>query len=185
MLNKLLATFISGCIMLISLCEGYNILDTKKNKDTNKEQVLMYYQEVKGEEEQYLGILKIPKINLERGFFDKESKLNTLGKNIYYLKESIPLENNPSMIILAAHRGTSKVSFFNNLDELAIGDELLLNYQNEEYQYILEFEYDEPKDGKLNIYRDASKNSLILITCNKFRQKYQTIYVAYRKEVNI
>ena len=86
------------------------------------------------------------------------------------------------MIILAAHRGSSPVAFFNELEHLTIGDEIFLNYQNKQYTYILTEIYDELKDGYLNIYRNEKLDSVILITCNKYTKKYQTIYVSYRKE---
>ena len=172
--------------MITSFLEGCYTLDRKEIANENIHQIISYYQEednkIFSEEEKYLGLVEIPKINLKRGFYDKNSKLNTLSKNIYYLKESIPLEYNNSMIILAAHRGNSKISFFNDLDKLTIGDEIILSYKNKEYKYILSNKYDELKDGHLNIFRDATKDSLILITCNKNRLKYQTIYFSYRKE---
>ena len=38
--------------------------------------------------EPYIAILKIPKIKLERGFYDKNSKLNNVDYNILFHKES-------------------------------------------------------------------------------------------------
>ncbi len=148
----------------------------------NQRSISLYYHNETLNQEQIIGVLTIPKINLKRGFYNKESKLNTLNKNIYYLKESIPLEESNSMMILAAHRGSSKVAFFNDLDKLTIDDIIYLDYHHQEYTYILKEIYDEEKDGHLNIYRDSNKDSLILITCNKYKKKYQTIYVSYRKD---
>lgn len=167
---------------MVSILFSRNILKREEINNTNKENIVIYYQEENKTEDQYIGILSIPKINLKRGFYSKESKLNTLNKNIYYLKESIPLEEKNSMIILAAHRGRSAIAFFNDLEKLTQGDEIYLDYQNNKYTYILTEIYDELKDGRLNIYRDDTKDSLILITCNKYKKKYQTIYVSYRKE---
>ncbi|MCX4249313.1 MAG: sortase [Bacilli bacterium] len=187
MLNKIFSLIICAFILILSCLEGYNIIDTKNIKNKNEDNIIAYYQENKSFEEkenhyEYLGILNIKDIKLNRGFYSKESPLNDLSKNIYYLKESIPLEEKNSMIILAAHRGTSKISFFNNLDKLKIGSEIELNYKGENYKYILSFKYNELKDGRLSIYRDKNKDSLILITCNKFDKKRQTIYVSYRRE---
>lgn len=182
MLRKVLFSIIPISIFLVSILYSKNILDKEEIKYTNKENILVYYQDQKKTIDQYIGILDIPKINLKRGFYPKESHLNTLSKNIYYLQESIPLEENNSMMILAAHRGSSSVAFFDDLEDLQIGDEIYLDYQNNKYTYILKEIYDELKDGHLNIYRDDTKDSLILITCNKYKKKYQTIYVSYRKE---
>lgn len=182
MLNKMFSSAICIFVLLTSFFEAYNILDEKYINDNNTKRVLVYYQEKDKEEEveeinQYIGVLRIPKINLTRGFFPVSSPQNNLNKNIYFLKESKPI----NMIILAAHRGSSKVSFFNDLDKLSDGDEIFLDYKGKKYTYILNNRYDELKDGNLSIYRDETKDSLILITCNKFKNKYQTIYVAYKK----
>lgn len=185
MKTKLFKTILCIFILTISCFEGYNTIDAKRIIEENKDNILFYYNKYDDEvvnEDEYIGILTIPDIKLNRGFYPINSKYNDLSKNILYLKESIPIEEKNSMIILAAHRGNSKVSFFNNLDKLSLGSIIKINYKNKEYTYTLEYKYDELKDGRLNVYRDDSKDSLILITCNKYRKKYQTIYVSYRKD---
>ena len=189
MLNKIVLTLLSAITLTFSLLYAYNTVEKITVEKTNTEKVLNYYQEKKKKkvvdkksEEDYLGILHIPSINLTRGFYKQTSSLNNVNKNIYYVKESIPLEYSSSMLILAAHRGNSKVSFFNDLDKLNLGSTIYLDYKGKRYTYILSNKYDELKDGYLNIIRKKNKDSLVLITCNKSKKKYQTIYVSYRKE---
>ena len=121
MLNKIVLTLLSAITLTFSLLYAYNTVEKITVEKTNTEKVLNYYQESshkkvvdKKSEEDYLGILHIPSINLTRGFYKQTSSLNNVNKNIYYVKESIPLEYSSSMLILAAHRGNSKVSFFND-----------------------------------------------------------------------
>lgn len=189
MLNKIVLTLLSAITLTFSLLYAYNTIEKINVEKSNTEKVLNYYQESshkkvvdKKSEEDYLGILHIPSINLTRGFYKQTSSLNNVNKNIYYVKESIPLEYSSSMLILAAHRGNSKVSFFNDLDKLNLGSTIYLDYKGKRYTYILSNKYDELKDGHLNIIRKKNKDSLVLITCNKSKKKYQTIYVSYRKE---
>lgn len=189
MLNKIVLTLLIAITLTFSLLYAYNTVEKITVEKTNTEKVLNYYQESshkkvvdKKSEEDYLGILHIPSINLTRGFYKQTSSLNNVNKNIYYVKESIPLEYSSSMLILAAHRGNSKVSFFNDLDKLNLGSTIYLDYKGKRYTYILSNKYDELKDGYLNIIRKKNKDSLVLITCNKSKKKYQTIYVSYRKE---
>lgn len=189
MLNKIVLTLLSAITLTFSLLYAYNTVEKITVEKTNTEKVLNYYQESthkkvvdKKSEEDYLGILHIPSINLTRGFYKQTSSLNNVNKNIYYVKESIPLEYSSSMLILAAHRGNSKVSFFNDLDKLNLGSLIYLDYKGKRYTYTLSNKYDELKDGYLNIIRKKNKDSLVLITCNKSKKKYQTIYVSYRKE---
>lgn len=189
MLNKIVLTLLIAITLTFSLLYAYNTIEKINVEKSNTEKVLNYYQESthkkvvdKKSEEDYLGILHIPSINLTRGFYKQTSSLNNVNKNIYYVKESIPLEYSSSMLILAAHRGNSKVSFFNDLDKLNLGSLIYLDYKGKRHTYVLSNKYDELKDGHLNIIRKKNKDSLVLITCNKSKKKYQTIYVSYRKE---
>ena len=188
MLNKIVLTLLSAITLTFSLLYAYNTIEKINAEKSNTEKVLNYQESThkkvvdKKSEEDYLGILHIPSINLTRGFYKQTSSLNNVNKNIYYVKESIPLEYSSSMLILAAHRGNSKVSFFNDLDKLNLGSTIYLDYKGKRYTYILSNKYDELKDGHLNIIRKKNKDSLVLITCNKTKKKYQTIYVSYRKE---
>lgn len=177
MTKKVIYSILIVILLTFSIKYGIDIIDNKELDSNNKENIAIYYSK-KDNSDTYIGILNIPKIGLKRGFYQPNSKLNILSKNIMYLQEST--ENT---IILAAHRGNSQVAFFEDLDKLVIGDILYLDYQNNKYKYILTEVYDELRDGKLNIYRNDSKDSLILITCNKVKKKYQTIYVSYREEV--
>lgn len=181
---KICKTVICLFIFITSCLDGYNTIDKIKISETNANNILFYYNEKEEDTlnpNEYIGILTIKDINLNRGFYPTTSEYNDLSKNILYLSESIPPDEKNSMLILAAHRGNSSVSFFNDLDKLKKGAVINLSYKKKDYTYILEYKYDELKDGRLNIYRDKNKDSLILITCNKKRQKYQTIYVAYRR----
>lgn len=140
MLNKIVLTLLSAITLTFSLLYAYNTIEKINVEKSNTEKVLNYYQESthkkvvdKKSEEDYLGILHIPSINLTRGFYKQTSSLNNVNKNIYYVKESIPLEYSSSMLILAAHRGNSKVSFFNDLDKLNLGSTIYLDYKGKRY----------------------------------------------------
>lgn len=121
----------------------------------------------------YYMILEIPNIKLKRGIYNYDSKYNNVSYGIELLKE------NGKTIILASHRGTSKVSFFNNLDKLNINDEIII-YKNKKEKYKLNNKYDILKTGKANIIRDENKKSIILITCKKEEKDKQTVYVGYK-----
>ena len=65
-------------------------------------------------EEEFLLILEIPKIGLKRGVYSLESDQNTIEKNVAILKESsLPQEVNGN-VVLAAHNGTARISYFIN-----------------------------------------------------------------------
>ena len=127
----------------------------------------------------YSMILEIPKINLKKGLCSIGQSCNNVSKNIEILKES----DMPSVIngnlFLAGHNGNSKVSFFNKLDRLSVGDSIYIYYDGYKYEYKLNNYYDIKKTGEANIKRDKNKTTLVLVTCKKNTKDKQVIYVAY------
>ena len=122
------------------------------------------------------GVLKIDKINLERGFYSKESKLNNVNKNIQIINSSDLPDKENGNVILAAHCGNSRVAFFNKLPNLELGDIATIYYQGREYSYQLVDNYEIEKSGQANIKRNRDKNVLTLITC-KHKTNKQLIFI--------
>lgn len=130
--------------------------------------------------EPYLAVLKIPKLNLERGFYDKTSPLNNVDYNILFHSNSDYPDKLNGNVILASHSGTSSISYFKNLYKLELGDEAQINYKNTTYTYKVVNIYKEEKDGTIAIYRNKEKSTLTLITCTKNDNAKQTVYILER-----
>ncbi len=130
--------------------------------------------------ESYIGVLKIPKIKLEKGFYDKNSKNNTVDKNVMILSKSSYPDEELGNVMLAGHNGTSYRAYFKRLSDLKIGDVAYIKYNNVEYKYELVNVYTQPKTGNLIIYRNNSKTVLTLITCTKNSNTLQSIYIFER-----
>ena len=127
--------------------------------------------------ETYAGILEIPKISFNKGFYQKESSLNNVKFNLKVLdSSSYPDEKNGNTIIIG-HSGNYSNSYFGNLYQLVVGDTATITYQNKKYIYKIVNIYDDTKDGTVTIYRDESKTCLTLITCTKDDETKQTIYI--------
>ena len=113
----------------------------------------------------YIAILKIQSIGLEKGLVSKDSYYNNVNKNIKILDESdMPDEENGN-VILAAHSGNGKNAFFKNLNKLEIDNIVSIFYNGNEYRYRMVNTYDVEKTGTVEILRNAQKNTLTLITC--------------------
>ena len=113
----------------------------------------------------YIAVLKIPSIGLEKGLVSKDSYYNNVNKNIKILDESdMPDEENGN-VILAAHSGNGKNAFFKNLNKLEIDNIVSIFYNGYEYKYRMVNTYDVEKTGTVEILRNAQKNTLTLITC--------------------
>ena len=113
----------------------------------------------------YIAVLKIPKINLEKGLVEKNSKYNNINYGVQILKESDSPDVINGNVILAAHSGTANISYFRNLDKLDLGDDAIIYYQGNTYNYKVVKKYDVDKTGKINIKRDRNTSTLTLITC--------------------
>ena len=119
----------------------------------------------------YVGILKIEKINLERGLVDKNSSYNNVDINIQILKESNTPDVDNGNVILAGHSGNGRTAYFKNLYKLEKDDIISLFYDGYEYKYKVVNIYDIDKTGNAHIIRNANKNTLTLITCRDKTEK--------------
>lgn len=114
---------------------------------------------------EYIAVLKIPKIKLEKGLVDKKSKYNSIDYGIQILKESDMPDVINGNVILAAHSGTASISVFNDLDKLDKEDIVEILYDKNIYKYKIVKIYDVPKSGKIKVDRNYNCSSLTLITC--------------------
>ena len=128
--------------------------------------------------EDYLGIIDIKKINLYKGFYDKNSKLNNVKFNLYVLPESTYPDIEKGNLIIAGHSGNYNNSYFANLYKLVIDDTIIIHYNGLTYTYKIVNIYYEAKDGDVRIFRDKNETVLTLITCTKDDKYHQTIYIA-------
>ena len=157
------------------------IRDTSTIEDNNS----INEEEENSNEEEYLFILEIPRINIKRGIYQKSSSLNTIEKNITIMKESsLPTDNNGN-VVLEAHNGTANVAFFKYLYKLEINDPVYIYYQGTKYIYNVSNIYDVDKDGTVEVNRDSNQKTLTLITCKKDTDDKQLVVILYlSKEEN-
>ena len=129
--------------------------------------------------EQPIGYLAIDKISLKEDLYKLDSSKNNIEEHVTILKES----NFPDLLILAAHSGTGKIAYFNNLDRLKVDDEIKLIYENKTYTYYVKDIWEEKKDGYININKEDYQQ-LILTTCSPHKKNYQLVINCIKKESN-
>ena len=144
----------------------------------NKQDI--YKQDTQNKEE-IIGNLIIDKINLDMPLYNIESKNNNIEENVTILNESILPPNEKSIIFLAAHSGTSKVSYFNDLDKLKTNDTILLTINNIKNTYQITNIYKQKKNGYIKVNKENT-DQLILTTCDPNNDKYQLIINSTKKE---
>lgn len=141
-------------------------------------------QEVKSNtpEINYIAVLKIPKIDLEKGLASKDSYWNNVNRNIQILSESdMPVVENGN-VILASHSGNGKVSYFRKLNKLQNDDIVSIFYNGKEYKYKMVNSYEIEKNGYAHIVRNKEKSTLTLITC-KHNTNKQIVVICELQEV--
>lgn len=141
-----------------------------------------YNNKISAKKDRYIGVLEMPSINLKRGFVDINSKYNTVKKNIQILKGSDMPDQKNGNFIIAAHAGTSRISFFKNLPKLKINDQAIVYYKNKIYKYELVNTYEINKTGVANIVKEKDKSVMTLITC-KTKTNKQLVFVFELQEI--
>lgn len=148
--------------------------DTKPEETVQEEQTKQEVNQSKKID--YIAVIKIPKIGLEKGLASKGSYYNNVNRNILILNESDMPDKDKGNVILAGHSGSGRTAFFKNLYKLQTDDEVSIFYGGSEYKYKVVNQYDIEKTGTANIVRNAEKSTLTLITCRHNTNK-QIIYI--------
>ena len=131
-------------------------------------------EEPKKEEKQveldYQAILEIPSINLKRGLVE-----STKGfKSINYAISIDNFSNYPNTsgnFILYAHSGNASYSYFRNLGNVNINDDIYVYYQGIRYSYRIYKIYEIDKTGTMDIIRPADEKIITLLTCKNGTEK--------------
>ena len=158
----------------LAIEEFYQEEEIEESVDELKEEPK---EEKKEEKINYIAVLKIPKIKLVRGLVDRNSYQNNIKYNVQILKDSSMPDEDKGNVILAAHSGNARISYFKNLDKLAIGDDISIEYNSVIYNYKVVDIYLIDKTGTAEIIRDKNKSTLTLITC-KHNTNKQIIVIA-------
>ena len=158
----------------LAIEEFYQEEEIEESVDEIKEEPK---EEKKEEKINYIAVLKIPKIKLVRGLVDRNSYQNNIKYNVQILKDSSMPDEEKGNVILAAHSGNARISYFKNLDKLVIGDDISIEYNSVIYNYKVVDIYLIDKTGTAEIIRDKNKSTLTLITC-KHNTNKQIIVIA-------
>ena len=143
--------------------------EVEQTKEPEKEEVKEH------KKIEYIAVLKIPKINLERGLVDPNSYLNNVDYNIQILKNSAMPDQRFGNVMLAAHSGNARISYFRNLDKLDINDNVSISYKGKIYSYKVVNIYDIEKNGKAQIIRNKNVSTLTLVTCRHNTNKQMIV----------
>lgn len=159
--------------------EFYSIDDDEQDFNIETQEIEEVKEQVKIN---YIAVLKIPKINLERGLVDPNSYLNNVNYNLEILDGSSMPDQAKGNLIIAGHSGNSRISFFKNLNKLVISDEIFIDYKNNTYEYKVVDIYEIEKTGIAEIIKNQNATTLTLITCKHYTNKQIVIIAELQNE---
>lgn len=131
-----------------------------------------------------IGSLKIKKLNINQPLYKLDSEKNNIEKNVTILKDSIMPDQKESIVFLAAHSGTGKTAYFEELNQLTVGDIINLEYKNKKYEYQINKIWEENKNGYIHINKEDS-NQLVLTTCSPTKINKQLVINSINKSTSI
>lgn len=185
-----MSLLIVGSILPVFLMATTYNYKPKEKKTTEFKKIVKVKEPIKDskfneedtQKEEYIATIEIPEINLKTNMVDVNSKNNNVNKHVQIIKGSDMPNIRNGNFILAAHSGTSNISYFKNLHKLGISDTIYIYYSNVKYTYKIYDIYKIDKDGTVEIKRDYTKTMLTLTTCDNSNDKKQLVVLASRIE---
>ncbi len=169
--KKKVKIFSLTLILIGLLYFNYKLFIIIKTSKIEEEELTIYFKqyenlgnEIEKVTSPFLMVLEIPKINIKQGIYSKNDTRNIIDKNISILSESIKIDHEKSLLILAAHSGNSIYSYFRNLDKLRLNDIIIIYYEGHKYTYKINKIYEMSKTIAFKL-PDIKNNKIILITC--------------------
>jgi sortase A len=138
----------------------------KENKQTDKLQTKVQESKEIDKVKGIIGIITIPKINLEAAIgegVDTETLKYAVGHF-----PGTPVPEKRGNFCIAGHRSYTYGEFFNRLDELQIGDEIVIKTESSQYKYkVYEKKIVEPSE--ISILDNTKSPIITLVTCTPIR----------------
>lgn len=131
-----------------------------------------------GFEEEMIGYLSIPALDLELPIYLGASRENLNRGAAHLSKTSLPIGGNNANAVIAAHRGMPTTDMFRYIDRLEVGDPIYIRNYREQLEYevaeiaiILPHEIDK-------VMIQPGRDMVTLVTCHPYGQNKER-YVVY------
>lgn len=127
--------------------------------------------------------ITIPKMELKMPIYLGATKENMSRGIVNLGNTSLPIGGKNTNCVLAGHRGYRGAAFFRNIEDLQIGDEIIIDNYWEQLKYnVYEIKVIYPTESEQVLIQEG-KDMLTLITCHPYRNNYQR-YVVYCRRSN-
>lgn len=120
-----------------------------------------------------IAIVSIPKVNIKYPVANN-TKVETLKKALgHYENTALPGEK--GNFAVAGHRNSSHAKYFNRLDEVKKGDEIIVETRNEKYTYIVTNTF-KVHETQTDILKQSKNEMITLVTCtNGYKPEYRIV----------
>lgn len=127
---------------------------------------------------EYVAVIEIPSLSLKKGMYAINSKKNTVEYGIQILQGSTMPDTGYGNLLLAAHSGSSRISYFKKIHLLKRNDWIYIYYRGIKYIYQVSDIVYEEKDGTISIIKKEQKHFLTLTTCDMYHQNQQLVVIS-------
>ena len=133
----------------------------------NKQEIKAVTNYFNQQNNEYIAIIEIPKINLKKGIKENDN----VDKGIMLLDKDKIIDNT---FILAAHSGNCDICYFNQLDTIKKNDIIYFYYNHIKFTFEI-FKIERKRKSTFTLQDD--KDTITLITCEKNNEDYQIIMI--------
>lgn len=122
-----------------------------------------------GVEDGIVGVISIPKIDVELPLYVGATYSNLLSGAAILTETSMPIGGENTNCVIAAHRGWNEIPFVRNIEEVEIGDSIFIENLWETLEYrVTEIKIIYPYESQ-NILIQERKDMVTLVTCHPYR----------------
>lgn len=147
------------------------------NTSVKEESVIDANEKVEIDLSSYLAVIEVPDISLKTGIVMSNSSYTTMNRNVSIYPSSDMPSVEKGNFILFAHNGSSRVSYFKNINKLKNGADIVIYYNNQKYTYKVIKKYEVSMNDNTPLNKMKDKTIITLITCKSGNNKYRTIIV--------
>jgi len=171
---------LSIVLMLVYAFKPHKDSEKTKENKTIEEQVTDIMLIDKENDQNVIGYLSIEKIGLKFAPIADGTSDEIINKYIGHFENTPYLDGN---ICLCAHNRGSKAAYFEKLNEVNEGDEIIYETKYETKTFIIK-EIKEIEETDFSVLNPTEENTITLITCIKNKRNLRLCVVGIEKEIN-
>ena len=133
--------------------------------------------------DEIFGVIRIPKIEVEMPLYLGASELNMANGAAVLSQTSIPVGGLDTNAVIAGHRGYSGYKYFKDIDQLELGDEVIIqNLWRELHYKVVDIQIVKP-NGVEAILIQPGKELVTLLSCHPYASGGKYRYLVFCERI--